>query len=89
MNVSSTERQDQRSKWLRLRFAQCGNWTPKHAIRIYIDAFAKLQDVKRMEFRKDCSAEANKRWPSSNQDMQTNRDYAYRTCAVQHGVRNP
>lgn len=42
-----------------------------------------------MEFRKDCYAEANKRRPSSNQDMPTNRDYAYRTCAVQHGVRNP
>jgi len=42
-----------------------------------------------MEIRKQCYAEAKDRWPSTSQDMQTNRDFAYRTCAFDHGVRNP
>jgi hypothetical protein len=42
-----------------------------------------------MDVRKQCYAEARQRYPSTNQDMQTNRDFAYRTCAVDHGVQNP
>ena len=42
-----------------------------------------------MEIRKQCYAEARNRWTSTSQDMQTNRDFAYRTCAFDHGVRNP
>jgi hypothetical protein len=42
-----------------------------------------------MDIRKQCYEEARQRWPSTSQDMQTNRDYAYRTCAFDHGVRNP
>jgi hypothetical protein len=42
-----------------------------------------------MDIRKQCYEEARQRWPSTSQDMQTNRDFAYRTCAVDHGVRNP
>ena len=42
-----------------------------------------------MDIRKQCYEEARQRYPSTNQDMQTNRDFAYRTCAVDHGVRNP
>jgi hypothetical protein len=42
-----------------------------------------------MDTRKQCYAMARERWPSTNQDMQTNRDFAYRTCAFDHGVRNP
>jgi hypothetical protein len=42
-----------------------------------------------MGIRQQCYAEATKRWPSSNQEMQTNRDFAYRTCAFGHGVQNP
>jgi len=45
--------------------------------------------VSDMDIRKQCYEEARQRWPSTNQDMQTNRDFAYRTCAVDHGVRNP
>ena len=41
------------------------------------------------DIRQQCYAEAKTRWPSSNQEMQTNRDFAYRTCAVDHGVSNP
>lgn len=42
-----------------------------------------------MDVRKQCYDEAQHRYPSTSQDMQTNRDFAYRTCAVEHGVRNP
>jgi hypothetical protein len=42
-----------------------------------------------MDMRKQCYEEARQRYPSTSQDMQTNRDFAYRTCAVDHGVRNP
>jgi hypothetical protein len=36
-----------------------------------------------------CAANAAKKWGTTNQDMQTNRDFRYRTCAFDHGVRNP
>lgn len=39
--------------------------------------------------RQKCAEYANNTWKSSNQEMQTNRDFAYRTCAYQHGVHNP
>jgi hypothetical protein len=42
-----------------------------------------------MDIRQQCYAEAKQRWSSTNQDMQTNRDFAYRTCAFDHGVHNP
>jgi hypothetical protein len=42
-----------------------------------------------MDIRQQCFAEAKNRYPSTSQDMQTNRDFAYRTCAFDHGVRNP
>jgi hypothetical protein len=41
------------------------------------------------DIRKQCYEEARQRWPSTSQDMQTNRDFAFRTCAFDHGVRNP
>jgi hypothetical protein len=50
------------------------------------DAHNSLSD---MDIRKHCYEEARLRWPSSNQEMQTNRDFTYRTCAFDHGVRNP
>jgi hypothetical protein len=42
-----------------------------------------------MDIRKQCYAEARDRWGPNSQDMQTPRDFAYRTCAFEHGVRNP
>ena len=42
-----------------------------------------------MDVRQKCYAEAKERWSSTSQDVQTNRDFAYRTCAFDHGVRNP
>ena len=37
--------------------------------------------------RQQCYEQARARWSSSNQEMQTNRDYAYRSCAFDHGLR--
>jgi hypothetical protein len=42
-----------------------------------------------MDIRKQCYAESNKRWPTTNQDLQTARWYAYTTCAAEHGIQNP
>jgi hypothetical protein len=42
-----------------------------------------------MDVRKQCYQEARQRWPSSAQDVQTARDFAYRACAVDHGVSSP
>ena len=42
-----------------------------------------------MDIRQQCFAEARQRYPSTNQDMQTNRDFAAKTCMVDHGIRNP
>jgi len=39
--------------------------------------------------RQQCAADAAKQWGTTNQDMQTNRDFRYRTCAFEHGVHNP
>jgi hypothetical protein len=61
-----------------------------HARVDRFDAHAQATgDLPQMEIRKECYAEANKRWPSSNQEMQTVRDFAYRTCAFDRGVNNP
>jgi hypothetical protein len=42
-----------------------------------------------MDIRKQCYQEAQLRWSSTSQDVQTSRDFAYQTCAYSHGVRNP
>jgi len=42
-----------------------------------------------MDMRQQCYEEARARYPSTNQDMQTNRDFAAKTCMVDHGIRNP
>ena len=42
-----------------------------------------------MDTRRQCSEEARARYPSTSQDMQTNRDFAEKTCMVDHGIRNP
>jgi hypothetical protein len=39
--------------------------------------------------RQTCAETARSQWPSSNQEMQTNRDFALRNCLFGHGVRNP
>jgi hypothetical protein len=39
--------------------------------------------------RQKCAEYARSVWPSSNQEMQTNRDYAWRNCVYDHGVHNP
>jgi hypothetical protein len=42
-----------------------------------------------MDMRQQCYEEARARYPSTSQDMQTNRDFAAKTCMVDHGIRNP
>ena len=36
-----------------------------------------------------CEEAARGRWGSNSQDMQTPRDFAYRACMFDHGVRTP
>ena len=36
-----------------------------------------------------CEEMARGRWGTNSQDMQTPRDFAYRACMFDHGVRNP
>jgi hypothetical protein len=50
---------------------------------------AAHNSVSDTDIRTQCYEVARLRWPSTSQDMQTNRDFAYRTCAFDHGVRNP
>ena len=52
-------------------------------------AGAHNSTVDEMEIRKQCYAQAKERWPGTNQDMNTTRDFTYRTCAFDRGVRNP
>lgn len=39
--------------------------------------------------RQQCATDAAKQWGTTNQDMQTNRDFRYQTCMFEHGVRSP
>ena len=52
-------------------------------------AHASVKRESDMDIRKQCYAEARDRWGTNSQDMQTPRDFAYRSCAFEHGVRNP
>jgi hypothetical protein len=55
-----------------------------------LDAYAQApRHPSEMDIRKECYGEAKKLWPSTSQDLQTARDYAYRACAFDHGVRDP
>jgi hypothetical protein len=36
-----------------------------------------------------CEEMARGRWGTNSQDMQTPRDFTYRACMFDHGVRNP
>jgi hypothetical protein len=38
---------------------------------------------------RQCEAVARGRWGTNGQEMQTPRDFAYRACMFDHGVRNP
>jgi hypothetical protein len=39
-----------------------------------------------MDIRQQCFAEAKQRYPSTSQDVQTNRVFAYTTCASNRGI---
>jgi hypothetical protein len=40
-----------------------------------------------MDVRQNCFADAKQRYPSTNQDVATDRYFAYTTCAAGRGVR--
>jgi hypothetical protein len=50
---------------------------------------AAAHNPSEMEMRQQCYEEGRSRYPSTSQDMQTNRDFAAKTCMVEHGIRNP
>jgi hypothetical protein len=55
-----------------------------------LDAYAQApRQESDMDIRKECYEQANKRWSSTNQDLQKVRDFAYSTCVFERGVRNP
>jgi len=41
------------------------------------------------DVRKQCYDEARGHWGTNSQDMQTPRDFEYKSCMFDHGVRNP
>ena len=52
-------------------------------------ASASAAGTSETDIRQHCSDEARARWGTNSQDMQTPRDFAYRSCMFDHGVRNP
>jgi len=50
----------------------------------YAGAHNGLSDT---DIRQQCFAEAKQRYPSTSQDVQTNRVFTYTTCAFNRGVR--
>jgi hypothetical protein len=68
--------------------AQAKTKARHHHYNAYASA-APQQAQDPMAIRQQCFLEANKRWPSSNQEMQTVRWFAYSTCAAEHGIYNP
>lgn len=64
--------------------------TKHHHVRRHLDAYAQATHQESdMQIRQECYAQANKRWSSSNQDLQKVREFAYSTCAFDRGVYNP
>jgi hypothetical protein len=53
------------------------------------DARASAMPTSKMEMYQQCEEMARLRWGTNNQDMQTPRDFAYRACMYDHGMRNP
>lgn len=50
---------------------------------------ASVAGTSQTGIRQQCAEEARARWGTNSQDMQTPRDYAYRNCMFDHGMRNP
>lgn len=63
---------------------------PQHNIPSFQPgARASAAGTSEADIRQQCSEQARARWGTNSQDMQTPRDFAYRTCMFDHGVRNP
>lgn len=52
-------------------------------------AHASAAGTSQADIRQQCADEARARWGTNSQDMQTPRDFAYRSCMFDHGMRNP
>ena len=53
------------------------------------DARASAMSASRVEMYHQCEEMARLRWGTNGQEMQTPRDFAYRACMFDHGIRNP
>jgi hypothetical protein len=53
------------------------------------NARASAVGTSEADVQRQCAEEARARWGTNSQDMQTPRDFAYRTCMFDHGVRTP
>lgn len=53
------------------------------------DARASAMPAAKMDMYHQCEEMARLRWGTNSQDMQTPRDFAYRACMFDHGMRNP
>lgn len=53
------------------------------------DARASAMPTSEMDMYRQCEEMARLRWGTNSQDMQTPRDFAYRACMYDHGMRNP
>ena len=52
-------------------------------------ARASVAATSQTDMYRQCEEEARLRWGTNSQDMQTPRDFAYRDCMFDHGMRNP
>ena len=52
-------------------------------------AHASVAKTSETDVRQQCVEQARARWGTNSQDMQTPRDFAYRTCMYDHGIQNP
>ena len=60
-----------------------------HSASFQPGARASAAGTSETDIRQQCVEQARARWGTNSQDMQTPRDFAYRTCLFDHGVRNP
>jgi len=63
--------------------------TTHHSTSFQPGAHASVAGTSQADVRQQCVEQARARWGTNSQDMQTPRDFAYRTCMYDHGVQNP
>lgn len=60
-----------------------------HDSPLHPGAHASAAGTSQADIRQQCAEEARARWGTNSQDMQTPRDFAYRNCMFDRGMRNP